>query len=69
MTISVKICGIDRIESVDMAVEKGAAYLGFVFYKPSPRNLTLEKAKKFGDIFTHRKSGLKGAERKRKKNF
>ena len=45
MTISVKICGIDRIESVDMAVEKGAAYLGFVFYKPSPRNLTLEKAK------------------------
>ena len=46
MTISVKICGIDRIESVDMAVEKGAAYLGFVFYKPSPRNLTLEKAKK-----------------------
>ena len=45
MTISVKICGIDRIESVDMAVEEGAAYLGFVFYQPSPRNLSLDKAK------------------------
>ena len=45
MTISVKICGIDRIESVDVAVENGAAYLGFVFYQPSPRNLSLEKAK------------------------
>ena len=45
MTISVKICGIDRTESVDIAVEKGVAYLGFVFYEPSPRNLSLEKAK------------------------
>ena len=45
MTISVKICGIDRIESVDVAVEDGATYLGFVFYQPSPRNLSLEKAK------------------------
>jgi phosphoribosylanthranilate isomerase len=45
MTISVKICGIDRIESVDAAVENGATYLGFVFYQPSPRNLSLEKAK------------------------
>ena len=44
MTISVKICGIDRIASVDMAVEHGAEYIGFVFYPPSPRNLTLEKA-------------------------
>ncbi len=40
-----KICGIERAESVDIAIEYGADYIGFVFYSPSPRNLTLEKAK------------------------
>ena len=45
MTINVKICGVERIESVETAVKHGAAYIGFVFYKPSPRNLTLKKAK------------------------
>lgn len=44
MAIDVKICGIDRNASIDAAVENGAAYLGFVFYPPSPRNLTIEKA-------------------------
>jgi len=46
MTISVKICGIERIESLNTAIEHGADYIGFVFYPPSPRNLTLKKAKK-----------------------
>jgi phosphoribosylanthranilate isomerase len=45
MIIDVKICGVERTESVDAAVKHGAAYIGFVFYQPSPRNLTLEKAK------------------------
>ena len=45
MTINVKICGVERTESVDAAVKHGAAYIGFVFYRPSPRNLTHEKAK------------------------
>ena len=40
MALDVKICGLDRIESVDTAVNNGAAYVGFVFYPPSPRNLT-----------------------------
>jgi len=44
VAIDVKICGIDRNASIDAAVENGAAYLGFVFYPPSPRNLTIEKA-------------------------
>jgi phosphoribosylanthranilate isomerase len=44
MTIDVKICGLDRAEAVDTAVAHGAAYIGFVFYKPSPRNLTPEAA-------------------------
>ena len=45
MTINVKICGVERTESVDAAVKHGAAYIGFVFYPPSPRNLTPKKAK------------------------
>ena len=44
MTIDVKICGIDRSASIETATENGAAYLGFVFYPPSPRTLTIEKA-------------------------
>jgi phosphoribosylanthranilate isomerase len=45
MIINVKICGVERTESVDAAVKHGAAYIGFVFYPPSPRNLTPKKAK------------------------
>lgn len=40
MKVEVKICGLDREETVDAAVEAGAAMTGFVFYAPSPRNLT-----------------------------
>jgi len=40
MTVEVKICGLDRLETVDGAVNAGAEMLGFVFYPPSPRNLT-----------------------------
>jgi phosphoribosylanthranilate isomerase len=40
MPVEVKICGLDRAETVDAAIEFGAAYTGFVFYPPSPRNLT-----------------------------
>lgn len=41
-----KICGIERAESLDIAIEYGADFIGFVFYSPSPRNLTPEKAKR-----------------------
>ncbi|MCD6073421.1 MAG: trpF [Rhodospirillales bacterium] len=44
MPVAVKICGLDRTEAVDAAVEGGAQYTGFVFYPPSPRNLTPERA-------------------------
>ena len=44
MTIDVKICGLDRGEAVETAVTHGATYVGFVFYAPSPRNLTPEAA-------------------------
>jgi phosphoribosylanthranilate isomerase len=37
MTIAAKICGLSSEAAVAAAVEGGAAYLGFVFYPPSPR--------------------------------
>lgn len=40
----IKICGLTRGEDVDAAVQHGADALGFVFYPPSKRCLTLAQA-------------------------
>ena len=40
----VKICGITNLEDGRLAVEAGADYLGFIFYPPSKRSLTVENA-------------------------
>ena len=40
----IKICGITREEDLASAVLAGADALGFVFYPPSPRNLSIERA-------------------------
>lgn len=37
MSIAAKICGLSTEAAVNAAVAGGAAYLGFVFYPPSPR--------------------------------
>lgn len=44
MPIVTKICGLASEEAVAAAVAGGAAYLGFVFYPPSPRAVTPARA-------------------------
>lgn len=43
-TTKAKICGLSTPESVTAAVAGGAAYVGFVFFARSPRNLDPEAA-------------------------
>lgn len=44
MRTRIKICGLSTPEAVDAAVQAGADALGFVFYPPSPRAVTLSQA-------------------------
>jgi len=44
MRTRVKICGITRLEDALLAIELGADTLGFVFYEPSPRHVSIETA-------------------------
>lgn len=39
MTLRTKICGVSTPEAVRAAVDGGAAFLGFMFYPKSPRNI------------------------------
>ncbi|MCP4209401.1 MAG: phosphoribosylanthranilate isomerase [Shimia sp.] len=45
MDIRVKICGLKEPAHVAAAAEAGAAYVGFVFFEKSPRNVSLSKAR------------------------
>jgi len=44
MPIRTKICGLSTPETLDAAIANGATHVGFVFFPPSPRNLTMERA-------------------------
>ena len=42
--VQAKICGLSTLDAVTAAVEGGAAFVGFVFFEKSPRNLEPEAA-------------------------
>jgi phosphoribosylanthranilate isomerase len=44
MSVQAKICGISTPEAVTAALEGGAAYLGFMFFEKSPRDIAPEAA-------------------------
>lgn len=44
MQISAKICGLSTPETLDAAIDGGASHVGFVFYAPSPRTLSRDRA-------------------------
>jgi phosphoribosylanthranilate isomerase len=46
----IKICGLTRPEDVRAAVNAGADAVGFVFYPPSPRNVSLARAAELASL-------------------
>jgi phosphoribosylanthranilate isomerase len=44
MSLIVKICGLSTPETLDAALQAGADMVGFVFFPPSPRHVSLEVA-------------------------
>ncbi len=44
MSVAAKICGLSSEAAVEAAIAGGAAYVGFVFYPPSPRSVSPERA-------------------------
>jgi phosphoribosylanthranilate isomerase len=48
MSLLVKICGLSTRETLDAALGAGADMVGFVFFLPSPRHLSLDTARELG---------------------
>lgn len=48
MTTLIKICGLSTPETLEAALDAGADMVGFVFFPPSPRNLTMDDAMALG---------------------
>lgn len=48
MSLLVKICGLSTRETLDVALDAGADMVGFVFFPPSPRHLSLELGRDLG---------------------
>jgi phosphoribosylanthranilate isomerase len=43
--VQVKVCGVTRVEDVEIAIALGAEMIGLNFYPPSPRCLSIERAR------------------------
>ena len=43
--LKIKICGITDLATANFCINKKVNYLGFVFYEPSPRNISIDHAK------------------------
>ena len=51
MSIELKICGINSKNTIHTILENGGCqYLGFVFYPPSPRNISIEESKELTSL-------------------
>ncbi|WGD52750.1 phosphoribosylanthranilate isomerase [Bradyrhizobium sp. CB1650] len=48
MSLLVKICGLSTRETLQTALDAGADMVGFVFFPPSPRHLSLEAGRDLG---------------------
>ena len=48
MSLIVKICGLSTPESLEVALDAGADMVGFVFFPPSPRNISFDVARGLG---------------------
>lgn len=44
MPVTAKICGLSTPETLNAAIAGGASHVGFVFFPPSPRNVSFEQA-------------------------
>jgi phosphoribosylanthranilate isomerase len=45
MSVLIKICGLSTPEALDVALDCGADFVGFVFFPPSPRHLGFDAAR------------------------
>lgn len=48
MSLLVKICGLSTRETLETALDAGANMVGFVFFPPSPRHVSLETGRDLG---------------------
>ena len=54
MALLVKICGLSTPEALDAALDAGADMVGFVFFAPSPRYISLDTARALSARVTDR---------------
>jgi phosphoribosylanthranilate isomerase len=48
MSLTVKICGLSTPDTLDAALQASADMVGFVFFPPSPRHISLQTARELG---------------------